>query len=72
MNMYNGYNYGGMHFIWWIIWFAFIIWIFFTPYYIPGRRRNLDTPLDLLKKRLAAGEISENEFLQIKKTLESS
>ncbi len=58
---YNG-HFGGMHFIWWIIWFLFIIWIFATPWDIPGQRTKKDSPLDILKKRFASGEITKEEL----------
>ena len=58
---YNGHVWG-MHFIWWIIWLFFIIWIFATPWDIPGQRNKKDTPLDILKKRFARGEIMKEDF----------
>lgn len=66
---YEG-HYWGMHWVWWIIWVMFIIWIFATPWDIPGERRKKDTPLNILRKRYAAGEISKEEFEEMKKTLE--
>lgn len=72
MDMYNGYNYGGMHLIWWVIWLGFIFWIFFTPWYIPGSRRNIDTPLNILQKRFASGEITKEQYLEQKKILETN
>ena len=66
---YNG-HFWGMHFIWWLIWFFFIVWIFATLWDIPGQRTKKDTPLDILKKRFAKGEISKEEFDNMKKTLE--
>ena len=66
---YNG-HFWGMHFIWWLIWFFFIVWIFFFFFYIAGQRTKKDTPLDILKKRFAKGEISKEEFDNMKKTLE--
>ncbi|MGA9211834.1 SHOCT domain-containing protein [Kaistella sp.] len=69
--MYN-YTFGGMHLIWWFVWIVFIFWIFFTPWYIPGNRRNIDSPLDILKKRFASGEISKEQYLEQKKILETN
>lgn len=68
MHEYNA-NYAGMHLIWWIIWMIFIIWIFATPWHIPGQRRKKDSPLDILKKRFANGEISKEEYEESKKIL---
>lgn len=36
----------------------------------PGQRTKKETPLDLLKKRYAKGEISKEEYEDIKKTLQ--
>jgi len=60
---YDG-NYWGMNLIWWFLWIILIFWIFATPYNIPFQRRKLDTPLYILQKRLAAGEISKEEYLE--------
>ncbi|MBK5272072.1 MAG: SHOCT domain-containing protein [Bacteroidia bacterium] len=68
MHYYNGHVWG-MHYIWWIIWFIVIIWIFATPYDIPGQRRKKDTPIDILKKRFARGEITKEEYEEKKEFL---
>jgi putative membrane protein len=70
MHYDNNYHFWGMHFVWWFIWFVFLIWIFATPYQIPGQKAKKDTPLDILKKRFALGEIDKEEFLEMKKHLE--
>lgn len=67
--MHNGYHFGGMHMIWWFFWIIILIWIFATPYDLPGQRRNKDTALDILKKRFAKGEITKEEFDEKKKFL---
>lgn len=67
--MHNGYHFGGMHMIWWFFWIIILIWIFATPYDLPGQRRNRDTALDILKKRFAKGEITKEEFDEKKKFL---
>jgi putative membrane protein len=69
--MNNGYNFLGMHYIWWIIWMIFLFWIFFIPYSIPGTRRKKDSPLDILKKRFASGEITKEQYEEHKKILET-
>jgi putative membrane protein len=66
---YNNY-YGGMALVWWAVWIIFIIWIFATPYDIPGQRRKKDTPLDILKKRFANGEITEKDYYEKKSIIE--
>ena len=72
MDLYNGYNFGGMHLIWWMIWMVFIFWVFFTPWYIPGNRRKRDSPLGILRKRYASGEITKEQYLEQKKVLETN
>lgn len=69
--MYNSYDFWGMHLIWWVIWFVLIIWIFATPYDIPGQKSKKDSPLDILKKRYAAGTIDTEEFKERKKHLQN-
>ena len=41
------------------------------PYDIPGQQRKKDTPLDILKKRYATGEINNEEYQEKKKILEN-
>ncbi|MBN8784060.1 MAG: SHOCT domain-containing protein [Terrimonas ferruginea] len=68
--MFYNTSYGGMHFIWWIIWLVLLFWIFATPYDIPGRRTRKETPLEIIRRRLAAGEISADEYQELKKILD--
>lgn len=70
--MYYGYHFLGMHLVWWLIWVVFIVWIFATPYDIPGQKTKKDTPLDILKKRYADGTINTEEYMERKKNLENS
>ncbi|WP_338358460.1 SHOCT domain-containing protein [Yeosuana marina] len=70
MHFYDG-HFGGMHLIWWIIWIVFIVWIFFVPADIPYQKSKKESPLDILKKRFAKGEISKEEFEESKKILNS-
>ncbi len=63
-------HYWGMHIIWWVIWVIFIIWIFATPWDIPGQKTKKETPLDLLKKRYAKGEISKEEYNSMREDLQ--
>jgi putative membrane protein len=41
-------------------------WIFTTPYNVPGQRKKNDSPHDILKKRFASGQITNEEY-QVKK-----
>lgn len=47
-------------------------WIFATPYDIPGQRAKKDTPFDILKKRLASGQINIEEYNEKKKILQNN
>lgn len=64
MDMYEGYHFWGMHFVWWFLWVFFIFWVFATPYNIPGQRIKKDTPLETLKKRFASGQIDKEEYFE--------
>ena len=68
---YDGYHYEGMHLVWWFMWEILLFWIFATPYDIPGQRRRKDSPLDVLQKRFASGQITSQEYQASKKTLEN-
>lgn len=48
-----------------------IFWIFATPYNIPGQRTRKNSPLDILQKRFASGEITNDEYQEKKKILEN-
>ena len=67
---YTNY-YLGMHFVWWFIWVMLLIWIFATPYDIPGQRKKRDSPLDILQKRFASGQITNDEYQEKRKILEN-
>jgi putative membrane protein len=69
MHMYDGYHFWGMHLIWWILWVGFIVWIFATPYDIPGQMKRKDSPLDILQKRFASGQINTDQYQEQKKIL---
>jgi putative membrane protein len=70
--MYEGYHFWGMHLIWWFIWLAFLFWIFATPYYVPGQEKKHDSPLTILQKRFASGQITKEQYLEYKATLEKN
>ncbi len=71
MHMYDGYHFWGMHLIWWFIWIFLLIWIFATPWDIPGRKKQKDSPLDILQKRFASGQITKEQYLEQKAILEN-
>ena len=69
--MMYGYDFMGMHLLWWIFWvlILFIAFGWFEP--VPKRRIRRDSPLDILQKRFATGEITTEEYHEKKTILES-
>ena len=52
-----------MHAYWWVFWF--ILWVMFFSFMMPVTRtsyRQMQTPLQLLQRRYAAGEITSEEY----------
>lgn len=68
--MFSNYYFFGMHLVWWLLWATLLTWVFVLPYDIPGQRKKKDSPLDILKKRLASGQITNEEFLQKKNLID--
>ena len=67
--IYDG-TFGGMNIFWWFLWGFLMVWIFAVPYDIPGQRNKKQSPLDILKRRFASGQILNDEYLEKKKILE--
>jgi len=63
-------SFWGMHLIWWVLWIFFLIWIFLIPFGNPRKKKH-ESPLEILKKRFAKGEISKEEFEESKMILKS-
>ena len=61
----------GMHVFWWIFWAALLIWAY--RWVISALKRQdspkRETPLELLQRRYAAGEMSTQEFEERKARL---
>lgn len=59
----------GMHVFWWLFWIAVIVGLFglFEP--VP-RRKVRETPLEILQRRYANGELSTEEYEERKKRIE--
>ena len=70
MVYYN--NFWGMNSIWWFVWIILLIWIFAIPYNIPGQRYKKESPLDILQKQFASGQITKEEYQEKKRTLLSN
>jgi putative membrane protein len=67
--MYCNTYFVGMHWVWWIVWIFLLFWIFALPYNVPGQRMRRDSSIDILKRRLASGDITSEEYNEIKKFL---
>ena len=64
--MFHGYYFGymaGMHFLWWIFWFIFIVVVFWRRdiWRLPPDEPR-ESPQEVLRRRLARGEISIEEY----------
>ena len=72
MHFYDGYHFWGMHLLWWIFWVILLIAIFATPWLAFGRSRKRETesPLEILKKRYASGDLTTEEYEERKAVLE--
>ncbi|WP_221898684.1 SHOCT domain-containing protein [Robiginitalea sp. SC105] len=54
-----------MHAFWWVFWIVVLVLVYLRPW----EQKRTEDPLQLLKRRLAKGEISRKEYEEIKKTL---
>lgn len=55
-----------MDIFWWFIWVVMVFWIFATPYDTPGKRKRKESPLDILQKRFASGQINNDGYQERK------
>ncbi len=67
---YDWWWFGGMHLFWWIFWVILIVLFFslLTPSH--SRKVQRESPLKILQRRYAAGEISTEEYDERKARLE--
>ena len=68
---HDGWWFFGMHGLWWLFWIALLV-VFFsllTPLPRSEARRRRQTPLEILQRRYAAGEISTQEYEERKANL---
>lgn len=68
----GGYFMGGMHWVWWIFWIALVGVIVFYGWGRPSeqRRRPRETPHEVLRRRLASGEITPDQYEERKALLD--
>jgi putative membrane protein len=69
---YDGYYFFGMHLIWWIIWLFLLLWLYVRPYIIQGENKKKESPLCILNRRLARGQITVREYLKGKKVIDNN
>ena len=68
---FSEWGFFGMHLLWWLFWIVVIIMALVVFMSEPVRIvRRRETPLELLQRRYAAGEIPEKEYEERKHTLE--
>ena len=62
----------GMHLFWWVFWVLLIVLFFVMLTPVPRKRAHLyrQTPLEILQRRYAAGEITTEEYEERKARLE--
>jgi putative membrane protein len=58
----------GFEILLWVLIAVFVVWLF-THFLKSTRLRTTQTPLDILKMRLAKGEITQEEFDKMKEHL---
>ena len=69
MHPIDGGWFWGMHVFWWLFWFL-IISAFFSLLTPVPRHKARETPLQILQRRYAAGEITTEEYEDRKQRLE--
>ena len=71
-----GNNFGGWYFssfLWQIIWLAIIVAVIYILINsLSSRKKSEDRSLQILKERLARGEITQEEYIKLKDTLSRS
>ena len=68
----EGFYMGGMHGLWWLFWIVLIAAVVYASWgRASGRRRgSRETPHEVLRRRLASGEIDAQEYEQRKALLD--
>lgn len=65
---YGEWGFWRMHIFWWLFWIALVV-VLFLPITPVSRGRRRETPLEVLQRRYAAGEISTEEYEERKAKL---
>lgn len=60
----------GMHLVWWCIMILLLIWLFYMSFKTSAKKTHIETPMEILKKRLALGEISKEEYQEKRDLIE--
>ncbi|NHN24785.1 SHOCT domain-containing protein [Flavobacterium jejuense] len=69
--MNNNYHFMGLHLIWWCIAIVLLICFFlYKSFKNSDKKTTKETPIEILKKRLALGEISKEDYLEKKELIE--
>ncbi|MFZ5862340.1 MAG: SHOCT domain-containing protein [Nitrospirota bacterium] len=66
---FDGWGFFGMHVFWWLFWIVLILAFFSLLTPVP-RHKARETPLQILQRRYAAGELSTQEYEERKARLE--
>lgn len=67
----DGGHFWGMHWMWWSFILLVIILVVLISMIVQNHGNQKETPLDILKKRYAGGEIGKEEYEERKKVLEN-
>jgi putative membrane protein len=69
----HGYFMGGMHPMWWMVWLVVALVVILAVWSPQRRRRPSEdsaSPLDILQRRLARGEVTPEAYEQAKALLD--
>jgi putative membrane protein len=64
-------HFWGMHFGWWIFLIIALVWVVYRYSKFQFYKSKKKTPISILKKRLAKGEITQQEYEETKKILDA-
>lgn len=72
MFLHDGSYMIGMHWFWWMFWIVLVAVIFLSLWSAPARRGKAprETPHEVLRRRLATGEITTQEYEERKALLD--